>query len=129
MKKIAALLLFVMIFALAAPALAAPALAAYRTGSAAGDAAAYGIGGAAVGGGTLAAVTWIFSVACPPAAIISAAVVGGAYLGWYGATEPDKTLKKDVEETVKAGVYGTTAGLGAAELIKNGAENALQVAF
>ena len=124
MKKIAALLLFVMIFALAAPALAA-----YRTGSAAGDAAAYGIGGAAVGGGTLAAVTWIFSAACPPAAIISAAVVGGAYLGWYGATEPDKTLKKDVEETVKAGVYGTTAGLGAAELIKNGAENALQVAF
>ena len=42
MKKIAALLVFVMIFALNAPAMAA-----YRTGSAVGDAAAYGAGGAA----------------------------------------------------------------------------------
>lgn len=123
-KKIAALLVFVMVFALAAPAMAA-----YRTGSAVGDAAAYGIGGAAVGGGAFAAVTWIFGAACPPAAIISAAIVGGAYLGWYGGTEPDKTLKKDVENIAAAGVYGTTAGIGAAELIKKGAENVLQAAF
>ncbi|MBQ3446684.1 MAG: hypothetical protein IJG37_03460 [Synergistaceae bacterium] len=124
MKKIAALLVFVMVFALAAPALAV-----YRTGSAAGDAAAYGAGGAVVGGGACAAVMWLFSVACPPAAIVSAAVVGGAYLGWYGATDSDKTLKKDVENTVAAGVWGTTAGLAAAELIEKGTEAALQAAY
>lgn len=124
MKKIAALVVFVMVFAMAAPVMAA-----YRTGSAAGDAVAYGVGGAAVGGGAFAVVTWIFSAACPPAAIITAAVVGGAYLGWYGGTEPNKTLKKDVEETVKAGTWGVGAGLGAAELIKKGAENALQLAY
>lgn len=124
MKKIAVLLLFVMTFAITAPAMAD-----YRTGSAVGDAAAYGVGGAAVGGGAFAAVTWIFGLACPPAAIISAAVVGGAYLGWYGGTEPDKTLKKDVEETVKAGTFGVGAGLTAAELIEKGAENVLQAAF
>lgn len=126
-KNIAALLVFVMMFAVAAPAVAD-----YRTGSAAGDAAAYGAGGAVVGGSACAAVAWLFSVACPPAAIVSAAVVGGAYLGWYGATDENKTLKKDIENTVAAGVYGTTAGLGAAELIKNGGEAAgaaLQAAY
>lgn len=109
-KKIAALLVFVMVFALAAPALAA-----YRTGSAAGDAAAYGAGGAIVGGGACATVAWLFSLACPPAAIVSAAVVGGAYLGWYGGTEPDKDIVKDVENTVKAGALGTGAGLWVGE--------------
>lgn len=126
-KNIAALLVLVMMFAVVTPAIAD-----YRTGSAVGDAAAYGAGGAVVGGGAYAAVAWLFSVACPPAAIVSAAVVGGAYLGWYGATDENKTIKKDVEHTVMAGVYGTTAGLGAAGLIKNGAEAggaALQAAY
>ena len=123
-KNIAALLVFIMVFAVAAPAVAA-----YRTGSAAGDAAAYGAGGAVVGGGAYVAVAWLFSVACPPAAIVSAAVVGGAYLGWYGATDPDKTLKKDIENTVAAGAWGVGTGLAAAELIEKGGEAALQAAY
>ncbi|MBR0185585.1 MAG: hypothetical protein IJQ24_06105 [Synergistaceae bacterium] len=123
-KNIAALLVFVMVFALASPSMAA-----YRTGSAAGDGVAYGAGGAVVGGGAYVAVAWLFGVVCPPAAIASAAIIGGAYLGWYGVTEPDKTLKKDVENTVAAGVYGTAAGIGAAELIEKGSEKALQAAF
>ena len=123
-KIIAALMVFVMVFSLAAPAMAD-----YRTGSAVGDCALYGAGGAAVGGGAFMAVTWIFGVACPPAAIVSAVVVGGAYLGWYGATEPDKNLKKDIENIAVAGVYGTTAGIGSIELINEGAKNALQAAF
>ena len=120
-KNIAALLVFVMAFALASPAIAA-----YRTGSAAGDAAAYGAGGAVAGGGACAAVAWLFSLACPPAAIVSAAVVGGAYLGGYGATDPDKTIKKDVENTVAAGALGVGAGLKVAEWE---AEAALQLAY
>lgn len=126
-KNIAALLVFAMVFAIAAPAVAA-----YRTGSAAGDGVAYGAGGAVVGGGACAAVMWLFSVACPPAAIVSAAVVGGAYLGWYGWTDSDKTLEKDVEKTVTAGVLGVGAGLTAAELIEKAAETggaALQAAY
>ena len=45
------------------------------------------------------------------------------------SAEPDKTLKKDVENTVAAGVYGTAAGIEAAALIEKAAENALQAAF
>ena len=97
-KIIAALLVFVMVFSLAAPVMAD-----YRTGSAVGDGVVYGAGGAAVGGGT--------------------------YLGWYGATGPDKNLKKDIENIAAAGVYGTTAGIGSIELINEGAKNALQAAF
>ncbi len=125
-KNIAALLVFVMVFAVAAPAVAA-----YRTGSAAGDAAAYGAGGAAVGGGAYVAVTWLFGVACPPVAIISAAVVGGAYLGWYGATDPDKDIVKDVEMVAKTGALGLGAGIGAAELLEaaGGAGAGLQPAY
>ena len=41
----------------------------------------------------------------------------------------DKTFKKDVENTVAAGVYGTAAGIEAAALIEKAAENALQAAF
>lgn len=123
-KNIAALLVFVMVFAFAASAVAD-----YRTDSAAGDAAAYGAGGAVVGGGAFAAVAWIFSVACPPAAIVSAAVVGGAYLGWYGATDENKTIKKDIENTVAAGAWGVAAGTGAAELIERGGRAALQGAY
>ena len=125
-KNIAALLVFVMVFAFAASAVAD-----YRTGSAVGDAAAYGAGGAVVGGGAFAAVAWIFSVACPPAAIVSAAVVGGAYLGWYGATDPDKDIVKDVEMVAKTGALGLGAGIGAAELLEaaGGAGTGLQPAY
>ena len=66
---------------------------------------------------------------CPPAAIASAAIIGGAYLGWYGVTEPDKTFKEDIERTVGAGALGVTAGIEAAALIEKAAENALQAAF
>ena len=118
-KNIAALLVFVMMFAVAAPAIAD-----YRTGSAVGDAAAYGTGGAVVGGGACAAVAWLFSVACPPAAIVSAAVVGGAYLGWYGATDENKTIKKDIENTVWAGAFGVSVGSWAAEKIAEKAAGA-----
>ena len=124
-KNIAALLVFIMVFAVAAPAVAA-----YRTGSAVGDAAAYGAGGAAVGGGAYVAVTWLFGVACPPVAIISAAVVGGAYLGWYGATDPDKDIVKDVEMVAKTGALGLSTGLGAAVLEGAGGAGAgLQPAY
>ena len=125
-KNIAALLVFIMVFAVAAPAVAA-----YRTGSAAGDAAAYGAGGAVVGGGAYVAVAWLFSVACPPAAIVSAVVVGGAYLGWYGATDPDKDIVKDVEMVAKTGALGLGAGIGAAELLEAavGAGAGLQPAY
>ena len=121
-KNIAALLACVMVVAAAAPAMAA-----YRTGSAVGDTVAYGTGGALVGGGAFAAVTWLFSVACPPAALVSAAVVGGAYLGWYGATDENKTFKKDVEKIAQTGALGVAAGLGAKELIEN--KTALQTAY
>ena len=131
-KNIAALLVFVMVFALAAPAIAD-----YRTGSAAGDAAAYGAGGAVVGAGSYVAVTWLgcliggTAIACPPvAAIALAAGVGGAYLGWYGGTDPDKTIKKDIENTVWAGAFGVSVGSWAAEKIaEKAAGAALQGAY
>ena len=112
-KNIAALLVFIMVFAVAAPAVAA-----YRTGS-------------AVGGGAYVAVAWLFGVACPPVAIVSAAVVGGAYLGWYGATDPDKDIVKDVEMVAKTGALGLGAGIGAAELLEaaGGAGAGLQPAY
>ena len=123
-KIIAALLVFVMV-----SSLASPVMADYRTGSAVGDGVVYGAGGAAVGGGAFMAITWIFGVACPPAAIVSAVVAGGAYLGWYGATEPDKDLKKDIEKTAAAGALGTTVGIGAIDLINMGGESVIQAAF
>ena len=126
-KNIAALLVFVMVFAVAAPAIAD-----YRTGSAAGDAAAYGAGGAVVGGGVYAAVMCFFGVACPPAAIGWAAVAGCASLGWYGLTEPDKTLTKDVVNVVIAGGAGYAVGREAATLINEGIKAggaALQAAY
>lgn len=92
------------------------AFADYRTGSAAGDGAAYGAVGAVAGGGAMVAVAWWFSgtltVICPPVGI--AAAVGACYLGWYGATDPDKDIVKDVEKTVQAGVWGVTAGTASA---------------
>ena len=124
MKKIAALMVFVMV-----AALAAPALAGYRTGSAAGDAVAYGAGGAAVGGGAYAVVAWIFGLACPPAALAGAAVIGGAYLGWYGATDSNKDIVNDVEKTVWAGAHGAMVGLGASDLIEKGGKAVIQAAW
>ena len=121
-KTIAALLVFVMAFALAAPAVAD-----YRTGSAVGDAAAYGAGGAAVGGGAFAAVMCFFGVACPPVAIGCAAVAGCAYLGWYGTTDSDKDIVKDIEMVAKTGALGVSVGLGAAAL--EGAGAGLQPAY
>ena len=124
-KNIAALLVFVMVFAVATPAAAD-----YRTGSAAGDAVAYDAGGAAVSGGAYVAVAWLFGVACPPVAIVSAAVVGGTYLGWYGATDPDKDIVKDVEMVAKTGALGLSTGLGAAVLEDAGGAGAgLQPAY
>ena len=125
-KNIAALLVFVMVFALASPSMAA-----YRTGSAAGDGVAYGAGGAVVGGGAYVAVAWLFGVVCPPAAIASAAIIGGAYLGWYGATDPNKDIVKDVEMVAKTGALGLGAGIGAAELLEaaGGAGAGLQPAY
>ena len=118
MKKIAALMVFVTVFAVSTPAMAG-----YRTGSPAGDGIVYGAGGAAVGAGSFVAVAWLLSWACPPVAVASAAVVGGAYLGWYGATDPNKDFVKDVEKTATAGSLAVTAGLAAA------GEAALQAAW
>lgn len=134
-KTISVMLVFVMAFG--AFGGAAPAAADYRTGSAVGDAAAYGAGGAAVGAGSYVAVTWLgciiggTAMACPPVtAIALAASAGCAYLGWYGATDSDKTLEKDIENTVMAGALGVTAGSWAAEKVtEKGIEAALQAAY
>ena len=112
-KKTAAILVLMIAFSSASSAFAG-----YRTGSAAGDGAAYGAVGAVVGGGAMVAVTWWFSgaltVICPPVGV--AAAVGAGYLGWYGATDSDKNIKKDVEKTVQAGAWGLTAGGAYAEM-------------
>ena len=128
LKKIAVVLAFVMVFTACGNAFAE-----YRTGSAAGDGAVYGTVGAVAGGGAMAAVlSWFggtLTVLCPPVGI--AAVVSGVYLGWYGATEEDKSFKKDVENTASAVTWGLTAGSGyaAAKAAKEGGEAILQMAY
>ena len=70
----------------------------------------------------------MFAVAAP--AIALAAGAGGVYLGWYGGTDPDKTIKKDIENTVWAGAFGVSAGSWAAEKIaEKAAEKAAKAAL
>ena len=119
LKKIAAMLVFVMVFSACGSAFAE-----YRTGSAVGDGAAYGAAGAVVGGGVAVAAAWwttgTLAVLCPPVGI--AAIVGAACLGWYGLTEDDKTIAKDAGAVVSTA--STIATVGADKL----AETALKVA-
>ena len=111
-KKIVALLVLALTFSTVNSAFAG-----YRTGSAVGDGAAYAAVGGVAGGGAMVAVTWWFSgtltVICPPVGI--AAAVGAGYLGWYGLTDSDKDIVKDVEKTVQAGVWGSTFGIASIE--------------
>ena len=104
-KKITALMVISVMMLGVSPAFA------WRTGSRGGDTAAYGAGGAVVGGAVGAGVVWwltgTLSVLCPPVAV--AAAVGTATLGWYGATERNKTLESDVEAVARTAGYSATA--------------------
>ncbi|MBQ6114347.1 MAG: hypothetical protein IJL11_03140 [Synergistaceae bacterium] len=88
LKKVAVLLVFVMMFTTCEAAFA------YRTGSATGDAVVYGGIGSVIAGGVAYCLAGAATVFCPPVGIAAGLGLLGA--GAYGALCEEKTLSKDV---------------------------------
>ncbi len=109
MKKVALLLIFVMMFSMGSPAFA------YRTGSATGDAAVYGAGGGVLAGAGAWALCTL-GLLCPPVGICAGVgVLGGAV---YGAIKSEKTLTSDAIAAGSAVAVPVVVGLGGEKAVK-----------
>ena len=105
LRSTAILSVFIMVFSIVQPAFSE-----YRTGSQVGDSVAYGAGGGVIAAGVAAVfLTFITGGAALPA-IIAAGAGGAAVGGYYGATEEDKTLEKDLMVAGGAALGGVAVG-------------------
>ena len=105
-SRIIALLMVCMMFF----SVVQPSFAEYRTGSAGGDAAAYGVGGGSLAAIGAAAVLTFFTGGAALPWVLGAGALGAAGGGYYGYTEEDKTLEKDLKAAGLATVGGAAVG-------------------